>query len=171
MVGIPPDASGKVEHNAIDEWVNCRDLIRKVFRRMIVAGVNGNAEIVLCCIGEIKVVGTNSKAFIGDGKNLTFHAVSQIPVVQLLRENPVQRIHQPKAVAISVGSIILYAVRRPDIMENGTGSSRPMASQIRRPPIPALIQYSRTSSSGEASEQPSFIMGWVKKETFRSTPM
>ena len=115
VVAVPMDAAAHMQQQAALLAADGGNLVADVFRRMEMAGIQTNKNILPGGIRQIEVGGTDGAAFRADAEQLRFDGVQFVFVTDFLRKAFVQRFQKPLAGGIAVGRSVFVTIWCPEV--------------------------------------------------------
>ena len=109
------DAAAHMQQQAALLAADGGNLVADIFRRMEMAGVQTNKNVLPSGIRQIEVGGTDGAAFRADAEKLRFDGVQFVFVTDFLRKAFVQRFQKPLAGGIAVGRSVFVTIWRPEV--------------------------------------------------------
>ena len=102
VVAVPANAPADVQQDLVQVHEHRRDLVRDDLGRMIVAGVQAQELVAREGIAEVKLVRADDVALRAEAEQLALDGVADVPGVERLGEDRVQRFGEPLARSLAV---------------------------------------------------------------------
>ena len=115
VVAVPSHATADVQQNLRHELQHAGNLVRDVFGRMIMAGIQREQLLSAEGVPQVKLMRADDKTFAADAEQLRLHRIQ----VQLRRngfmKDRVERFGQACAGPDAIGGRVFHAVRNPHV--------------------------------------------------------